>query len=155
MSCETVVGPCDVINAYSTVAVAAVAIPALVVSVYVAYQTQKATKASVLAQYPYLEVVVAAANATQPDRTGTIQHVSGSIPAQDIELWLREGERFFGPQKVTLIKPTETLPFRVTTGRSPAWWTRFNRLPKGAAGSPSWGLSWHLPDGTRRHRHSG
>lgn len=155
MSCNTLFGPCDAINAYSTLAVAAIAIPALVVSIYVAYQTQKATKATVLAQYPFLEVVVTAATVTHPDRTGTIQHVSGSMPAQDVELWLREGDRFFGPQRLPLIKPTETQPFRVVTGRTPGWWTRFIRLAKGSPGSPSWGLAWQLPDGTRRYRHSG
>jgi len=151
--CNTVLGPCDAVNAYSTLAVGVIAVPALLVSSILAWKAWQATRAAVTqatAQYALLTVVVTSAAAHQTDRLGTVANVSGVMPAQKIVLWVRDNA-FYGPWETDLIKVGESKAFSVGTGRQPGCLSRFRRLPKNR---PSWAITWRNPDESSRFNRS-
>jgi hypothetical protein len=153
-SCQVVSLDCTSVNAYATLVLAGAALLALLANVFLAWKTSQAARANIAmakAAWPILDVEVTARSGSEQDLHGSVKYVSGTMPARDITLWLREVDRFFGPYSDTLHIAGSSKTLYVTPG-TPGFWTRFHRLPKGVSGKPSWGIRYQLPDGKRIYR---
>ena len=138
------------LTAYATVAMALIAIPSLLVSLYLTWTTLRALRIQAAATYPsFLVTTLARAGETLAVR---LRHVAGTVPAESVEIWVQTRHQVYGPGRMPHLSTNQELDRTLARASRLPWHLRLQRPAKPAETSARAHLGWRLASGAHAQR---
>src|ERR1035437_5274676 len=116
-------------------------------------KSAEAALAQVRVSYPELSLVTNRVSSDTAVATGTIKYIAGTLPAQDVQVWIRGPSHSYRAD-IPFLGPTNAEVGFEAHPSSDAASSTFAKFPAPAtatAANEAWvGVAWLAPDGTRK-----